>query len=60
MNLSKIFKGYVYGRSKIYGNITLKLEDGEKLVKLANSKTSEYHKGQRNKNYSVKFRWYDK
>ena len=30
------------GRSKKYGNITLKPEDRKKLAKLANSQTSEY------------------
>jgi len=34
------------GRSKKYGNITLKPEDRKKLVKLANSQTSEYRKEQ--------------
>lgn len=37
------------GRNKKYGNITLKPEDREKLVKLANSQTSEYRKVQRAK-----------
>ena len=37
------------GRSKKYGNITLKPEDRKKLVKLANSQTSEYRKVQRAK-----------
>lgn len=37
------------GRNKKYGNITFKPEDREKLVKLANSLTSEYRKVQRAK-----------
>lgn len=37
------------GRSKKYGNVTLKPEDRKKLVKLANSQTSEYRKVQRAK-----------
>ena len=37
------------GRNKKYGNITLKPEDREKLIKLANSQTSEYLKVQRTK-----------
>ena len=37
------------GRNKKYGNITLRPEDREKLLKLANSQTSEYRKVQRAK-----------
>ena len=37
------------GRNKKYGNITLKPEARQKLVKLANSQTSEYRKVQRAK-----------
>ena len=42
-------KNAFMGRNKKYGNITLKPEDREKLVKLANSQTSEYRKVQRAK-----------
>ncbi len=37
------------GRNKKYGNLTLKPEDREKLVKLANSQTAKCRKVQRAK-----------